>query len=90
MECYKGGRWEERGVGRGGGWEAGGGLNPPLGLFGLARVPEVPTIGRNMLEWRNRCLPIPGGEFQTCAFHAAPSMGPIVSVMNLQGRQNSL
>ena len=28
------------------------------------------------------------GKFQTNAFHVAPSIGPIVSVMNLQGRQS--
>ena len=28
------------GVGRGGGWEARGWLNPPLGLFGLAMSPQ--------------------------------------------------
>ena len=28
------------------------------------------------------------GEFHTHAFHVVPSMGPIVSVMNLQGQQN--
>ena len=36
-----------------GGWEVGGGLNSPLGLFGLlAMGPEVPAINPNMLEWR--------------------------------------
>ena len=30
------------------------------------------------------------GEFQTHAFHVVPSKAPIVSVMNLQGQQNSL
>ena len=28
------------------------------------------------------------GEYQTHASHLVPSMGPIVSVMTLQGRQN--
>ena len=38
---YKGvGGWEEGGVGAGGGWEAGGGLNPPTGLFGVAMCPR--------------------------------------------------
>ena len=27
-------------MGGGGGWDAGGGLNPPLGLFGLAMSPR--------------------------------------------------
>ena len=41
-------------------------LNLSLGLFGLAMglIPEVPAIGPNMLEWRNRCLPITGGNFR--------------------------
>ena len=29
-----------RGASGGGGWETGGGLNPPLGLFGLAMGPR--------------------------------------------------
>ena len=46
--------------GRGrGGWEDGGGLNPPLGLFTLAMgLRSASYIGPNMLEWRKRCLPI--------------------------------
>ena len=35
-------------------------------------------------------VPYPWVEFHTHAFHVAPSMGPIVPVMNLQGRQKSL
>ena len=64
MARYKGwvggrgrGRWR-------GGWEAGGGLNPLLGLFGLVWVSEVPAIGPNMLEWRKRHLPITGVNFR--------------------------
>ena len=34
--------------------------------------------------------PYPWGEFHTHAFHVVPFMGPIVSVMKLQGQQNSL
>ena len=30
----------EGGAGGGGEWEAGGGLNPPLGLFGVAMSPR--------------------------------------------------
>ena len=38
---YKGvGRWEGVGVGGGGGWEAGGGLYLPIGLFGVAMSPR--------------------------------------------------
>ena len=32
---------EGEGVGGGGGWEAGGGFNLPLGLFGLAMDPRI-------------------------------------------------
>ena len=46
-------------------WVAKEGLNPLLGLFGLAIwVPEVPVIGPNMLEWHNRCLPVTGVNFR--------------------------
>ena len=42
-----------------GGWEAGGGLNPLLGLFRLAMgLRSASYIGPNMLEWRKRRLPI--------------------------------
>ena len=38
---YKGvGGWEGGGVGGGGGWEAGSGLNPPTGPFGVAMCPR--------------------------------------------------
>ena len=40
MARYRGGWAKEGGVGGGSGWEAGGGLNPPLGLFGLAMGPR--------------------------------------------------
>ena len=36
----------------------GGGLNPPLELFGLVMSPKVPAIGPNMLRWPKRCLAI--------------------------------
>ena len=32
-------------MGEGGGWEAGGGLYLPIGLFGVAMSPEVLVIG---------------------------------------------
>ena len=52
MAHYRGRRVGERGrVGGGGGWEARGGLNPPLGQFGLAVGPKSASyIGSNMLE----------------------------------------
>ena len=66
MAHYRGmrvGRGAVSGKGRGG-WEAGGGLNPPLGLFGLAMSPIVPAIGLNMLECRKRHLHITGVNFK--------------------------
>ena len=79
------------GAGGGEGWKAGGWLNPPLGLFGLAMSPKVPAIGPNMLRWPKTRLPVTGANFKPIyIFYVAPSMGPIVSVMNLQGQQNSL
>ena len=56
MACYRG--W----VGGGGEWKAGGGLIPPLELFGLA---IEPAIGPNMLEWCNRHLPITEVNFRS-------------------------
>ena len=51
----------------------------------------MPAISTNMLEWHKiRTSPHYWGEFQTHAFHVAPSMGPIVSIVNLQGQKNSL
>ena len=49
------------GANRGGGWEAGGGVNPPLGLFGLDMGPISASHRPNltMLDWCNRGLPIP-------------------------------
>ena len=70
MAGYRG--WVDGRGGAGGwsGWEAGGGLHPVLGLFGPDIVPEVPAIGSNMLEWRNRHLPITGVNFRPIyAFH---------------------
>ena len=40
MARYKGGQAGGGGVGGGAGWEAGGRLNPQLGLFGLAMSPR--------------------------------------------------
>ena len=45
-----------RGMGGGGGREARGGLNPPLGLFRLAMSPRSANHRPNMLEWRKRLL----------------------------------
>ena len=59
------------GAGGGGGWEAGGGLNPLLGVFGLPMSPRSSshTVGPNMLEWHKRPLPITG-----VIFRPTPSM----------------
>ena len=40
-------------------------------------------IGPNMVEWCKRCLPITGVNFRPMS-DVAPSMGPIVSFVNLQ------
>ena len=40
MACYRSGWVRGGGAGRGGEWEARGGLNHPLGLFGLAMSPR--------------------------------------------------
>ena len=47
-----------------GGWEVRGGLNLPLGLFGLAMDPTSASHRLKQLEWRNRCLPITGVNFR--------------------------
>ena len=53
MDCmYKGvGGWEGGGVGRGGRWEAGGGLYLPIGLFGVAMSPRS-VSHRPRENWR--------------------------------------
>ena len=53
-------------VGRGSGWEAGGRLNSPLGLFEVyvAESEEVPAIDPNMLRWCKRRFPITGMNFR--------------------------
>ena len=43
-------------------------------------------MGPNMLRWY-KVVSLSLGEFQIDAFHVVPSVGPIVSVMNLQGWQ---
>ena len=64
-----------------------GGLNLLLGLFGVVMSP--PSASHRPKQayemFRYHCT-----EFQTHAFHVALSMGPTVSVVNLQGWQNSL
>ena len=65
MAHYRG--WvDERGdlSGGGGGWEAEGGLNPPLGLLGLAMSPRSASIDPSMLRWHKRCFPITGVNFR--------------------------
>ena len=51
IACIGGGRWEGDGVGGGGGWEAGGGLHFPIGLFGVAMSPRN-TSHRSREAWR--------------------------------------
>ena len=50
----------EGGMDGGRGWAGGGGLNLPLGLFGLAVVQEVPAIESNMFRGLERCLTTDG------------------------------
>ena len=84
---YKGvGGWEGGGVGGGGGWEAGGGLHRPTGLFGVAMSPRSASH-RPRHDWR-ALRHQHRGEYQTHTSHVVPSMGPIVSVVTLHGRQN--
>ena len=78
------------GVGIGGGWEAGGGLHRPIGLFGVAMRPRSASH-RPRHNWRAlKTSHQHRGEYQTHTSHLVPSMGPIVSVMTLHGRQNQL
>ena len=46
------------------------GLNPPLGLFGLAMSPKMPAIGPNILRWPKRRPPI----YHWVNFRPMPSM----------------
>ena len=48
---WEGGGWEGGGVGGGGGWEAGGGLHRPTGLFGVAMSPRSASH-RPRHDWR--------------------------------------
>ena len=52
MACYNGWAGGRGRVGGEGGWEVGGRLNPPLGLFGLAMGPRSANYRPEMLEWR--------------------------------------
>ena len=73
-----------------GGWEAGGGLYRPTGLFGVAMSPRSASH-RPRHDWRalRDVSPTQGG-YQTYTSHLVPSMGPIVSVVTLHSRQNQL
>ena len=77
-------------MGRGIEWEAIGGLNPPLRLFGLAMSPRSASNRPKHVLMAKEMSPYHWGDFQTHTFHVAPSMVSIISAMNLQGRQNSL
>ena len=59
-----------------------------LGLFGLA-MSSRSAIGPNMPRGLKRCLTTTGVNFRPMT-HVVPFMGPIVSVVNLRGRQNLL
>ena len=72
----------------GGEWEARGGLNLPIGLFGVAMSPRSASH-RSRQDWRAlRDVSPTQGEYQTHTSHLVPSMGPIVSVVTLHGQQN--
>ena len=73
-----------------GGWESRGKLNPPLGLFGPALSLKIASDRLKYAWMAQKTSPYHWGKFQTHAFHVAPFMGPIVLVVNLQSRQNSL
>ena len=80
-----------KGVGGWGRWEAGGGLHHLTGLFGVAMSPR--SAGhRPRHDWRalRDVSPTQLGEYQIHTSHLVPSMGPIVSVVTLHGRQNQL
>ena len=50
----------------------------------------MPAIGPNMPRWLKRYLAVTGVNFIPMPYNSvAPSMGPIVSVMNSQGGENS-
>ena len=65
MVCYRGWAGGRGGAGGGSRWEAGGELNPPLGLFGLAMFPRSASHSPKLsLNGVNRCLPITGVKFR--------------------------
>ena len=77
-------------MGGGGGWEAGSGLYPPIGLFGVVMSPRS-VSHRPRQDWRAlRDVSPTQGEYQTHTSHLVPSMGSIVSVVTLHCRQNQL
>ena len=81
------GVWERVGWER---WAAGGELKPPLGLFGLAMSSRSASQRPKHTQRAQGTHHYHWGEFQTHAFNVAASMGRIVSVMNLHGRNSSL
>ena len=71
-----------------GGWEAGGELNPLLGLFVLPMSPRSASHRPKHAGMMYQMSFYHWGDFKTHAFHVTPSMGPNILVMNLQGWQN--
>ena len=72
-------------MGGGGGWEVRGRLYPLLGLFGVAMSRTISSHRPDTPKESKRCL---RGQFWTHASNL--SMGPIVSVVTLQGWKKSL
>ena len=81
-----GGEWGW--VGGGGGWEAGGKLYLPIGLFGVAMSPRSASH-KPRQDWRALRDVLQVNIKPIATSHLVPSMSPIVSVMTLHGWQTS-
>ena len=80
---WAGGRGEVSSEGR---WAARGRLKPPLELFRPTMSKRSASHGpKTHSEGLRDILLLYWGEFQTQTFHVVPSMGPIVSNVNLHG-----
>ena len=65
-------------VGSEGGWTAGGGLNPPLGSFGLAMVPRSASYRPKHAQGTKRRITITGVNFRPMVFmYIVPSCVPL-------------
>ena len=76
--CKGVGGWEGDGWdGGGGGWAPGGGLNLPLGLFGLAMSPRSASHRPNMLRRAKRRLTTTGVNFRPMPSIKCPPWVPL-------------